>query len=375
MRITGYRLFRSTLQCLRPFKIATGLRESCEALLVELTTDTGLTAYGESVPIPLLTDENLVGAEWTLREVLLPLLRERDPWCLGEIHRDMDALTRSKSARCAIDVAVHNLQAQSSGVSLSRLLGTPRNRFETNYSIGICDLDETLTLGRQYYDLGYRKIKLKVGIDPEYDVERVVTLNQALAEDCEFRLDANCGWSRQQAVSVLRKCAREQCRIEFVEQPVARADFEGMKFVRDRVEYPIAADESVQNAEDALRLLEGRCVDILNLKLMKTGGLLPALKIVHLARAFRCQLMVGGMVGESEISVMAAAALAASLNFEYADLDADILLKEGHFEGVGAGEGLLRLEEPYRTWDDKSPITTRSLATDQVELVEHWCRD
>ena len=374
MFINGYRLYRATLGCLRPFRIATGLQENCEILLVELLTDTGHVGYGEAVPIPLLTDENLVGCEWTLQEVLLPLLQGKDPWCLREIHNDMLSLTRSKSARCAIDVAVHNLQAQCAGVSLSRLLGAPRTRYETNYSIGICSLEETVSLARQFYEAGYHKIKIKVGLEPDYDVERVVKLNETLPAEVQFRLDANCGWTRHQALQVLRRCQEHRCRIEFVEQPVAREDFEGMRFIRERVEYPIAADESVQNAEDALHLLEGRCVDILNIKLMKTGGLLPALKVVHLARAFRCQMMIGGMVGESEISVMAAASLAASLDFEYADLDADILLREGPFEGHGAGTGHLGLEAPHRVWSDEGAVKYPGLASERVKLVHQWHR-
>ena len=303
--------------------------------------------------------------------VRLPLLQNRDPFCLRQIHQDMLAITRSKSARCAVDVAIHNLQAQILKRPLSRLLGSTHSTFETNYSIGICDLDETVNLALEYQNKGYTKIKLKVGIDPDYDLQRVLALNKALREDVLLRLDANCGWTRHQALGVLRQCEKRDCRIEFVEQPVGRYDFEGLRLIREKTIYPVAADESVQNAEDARRLLEGRCVDILNLKLMKTGGLLPALKVVNLARAFRCQLMVGGMVGESEISVMAAASLAASLDFEFADLDADILLRDGPFLGSDPGKGNLRLETPHRTWDGESAATWGELS-DNLDLIAQW---
>ncbi|MFA5508454.1 MAG: dipeptide epimerase [Vulcanimicrobiota bacterium] len=371
MKITAYRLYRMTLNCLRPFQIATGLRTACETLLVELEEEGGCKGYGEAVPIPLLTDESLVGCEWTLQEQLLPLLQGRDPFCLKDIHREMLALTRAKSARCAVDIALYNLQARHLGIPLSRLLGTSKARFETNYSIGICDLEETQELALEFQRAGYTKIKLKVGIDPDYDLERILKLNETLRPDVLLRLDANCGWTRHQALAVLRGCEKAQCRIEFVEQPVAREDFQGLRVIRERSPYPIAADESVQNAEDALRLLEGRCVDILNLKLMKTGGLLPALRVVHLARAYRCQLMIGGMVGESEISVTAAAALAAANNFEFADLDADILLRDGPFKGPGPGEGNLKLEVPYRTWDRESATQVGKLS-ELAELLVEW---
>jgi L-Ala-D/L-Glu epimerase / N-acetyl-D-glutamate racemase len=371
MKITAYRLYQMTLNCIRPFKIATGLRTECQTLLVELEDESGCRGHGEAVPIPLLTDESLVGCEWTLKEQLLPLLRGRDPFCLKDIHAEMLALTRAKSARCAVDIALYNLQAKHLGIPLSRLLGTANHKFETNYSIGICDLDETQELALEFQNLGYTRIKLKVGIDPDYDLERILKLNETLRPEVLLRLDANCGWTRHQALAVLRGCEKAECRIEFVEQPVAREDFQGLRVIRERSPYPIAADESVQNAEDALRLLEGRCVDILNLKLMKTGGLLPALRVVHLARAYRCQLMVGGMVGESEISVSAAASLAAANGFEFADLDADILLKDSPFEASPPGKGNLKLEVPYRTWDGNNPTRTDTLSP-AVELLTEW---
>ena len=371
MKITAYRLYRMTLNCIRPFKIATGLRTACETLLVELEEKEGARGYGEAVPIPLLTDESLVGCEWTLKEQLLPLLKNRDPLCVKDIHQEMLALTRAKSARCAVDIALYNLQAQYLKVPLSRLLGSATSRFPTNYSIGICDLEETQELALEFQKEGYTRIKLKVGIDPDYDLERILKLNETLRPDVFLRLDANCGWTRHEALAVIRGCEKAECRIEFVEQPVAREDFQGLRVVRERSPYPIAADESVQNAEDALRLLEGRCVDILNLKLMKTGGLLPALRVVHLARAYRAQLMVGGMVGESEISVTAAAALAAANSFEFADLDADILLKDSPFKGSKPGLGNLKLEVPYRTWEAETPTQTEDL-TSAVELIAEW---
>jgi L-alanine-DL-glutamate epimerase-like enolase superfamily enzyme len=251
-------------------------------------------------------------------------------------------------------------------------LGSSTSRFKTNYSIGICDLDETVDLARQFQEAGYDRIKLKVGLDPDYDVSRILKLGESLEPHVLLRLDANGGWTRHQALEVLRRCERHDAPIEFVEQPVQREDFEGLRILRERTVYRIAADESVQDREDALRLLEGRCVDILNLKLMKTGGLLPALEIAALARAFRCQLMVGGMVGESEISVTAAASLAASQEFEYADLDADILLKDGPFE-VEPAEGNLRLEAPFRTWDSEKAAHYGGL-NEGVELLQEWSR-
>lgn len=354
MKIVGYQLHQITVHCKRPFRIASGLQDRCHTLMVTLYTDNALIGYGEAVPIPLLTDENFEGCRATLEEQLLPMVRHREVWNLRELHREMLSLTRGKSSRCAIDLALHELARQSAGLSLSQLLGTRQTQFRTNYSIGIEDLETTLDLAREILAQGYDCLKLKVGLEPEADIEMVVGVSQLLPPGARLRLDANGGWNRQSAVRVLRALEQKSCPIELVEQPTPREDFRALKYVRERSSFPIAADESVHTLHDARLLLEHDCVDILNLKLMKTGGLLPALDIVSLARAFGCQLMVGGMVGESALGVGAAAALAAAADFEYADLDADILLRDSPFQDHLPGQAPLLNKPPFRHWSAQS---------------------
>jgi L-alanine-DL-glutamate epimerase-like enolase superfamily enzyme len=371
MRIVSYKLYESVVHCRRPFKIATGQQDACRTLILELVTASGVRAHGEAVPIPLLTDETLEGCRQTLVELLLPLLRHRDIWAVRDIHRDMLRLTRAKSARCAVDLALHYLQARCLGVSLARRLGTAEAHFETNYSIGIESLQDTLQLARDIVARGFRRIKLKVGLDPDRDIETVRKLSESLPDGLMLRLDANCGWDRLGAVKALRSMERHGCPVELVEQPTLREDFAGLRFVRERTGYPIAADESVQTIHDARQLLQDGCVDILNLKLMKSGGILPAMEIASMARAYGCRLMIGGMVGESFLGVQAAASVAALFGFEYADLDADILLRDAPFAEHHPGGPPLKSDPPYRRWELASEPSIPTLAP-SAQLVEEW---
>jgi L-alanine-DL-glutamate epimerase-like enolase superfamily enzyme len=371
MRIASYKLYESVVHCQRPFKIATGVQEACRTLVLELTSSSGVKGHGEAVPLPLLTDETLEGCKQTLIELLLPLLRNRDIWSLGDIHRDMLRLTRAKSARCAVDLAVHYLQARSMGVSLARRLGTGTTQFPTNFSIGIESLEDTLELAQNIVSNGYRRVKLKVGVSPEQDIATVCKVSEILPEGVMLRLDANCGWDRMGAVKALREMEKHGCPIELVEQPTLREDFAGLRFVKERTGYAIAADESVQTIHDARQLLQDGCVDILNLKLMKSGGILPTMEIAALARVFGCRLMIGGMVGESFLGVQAAASVAARFGFEYADLDADILLRDTPFLGHVPGGAPLTLSPPYRLWQSSPEPEIPELRTD-AELIEEW---
>lgn len=334
MRLAEIELFHTRLRCHKPFRIATGTTDRCQGLLVRLRTESGQVGVGEAVPKPVLTGETLEGCEAALREHLWPAVRNLDAWALEDLHAAMDSVVAGyPAARAALDVAVHDLLARAAGIPLYRFLGGTRRRVLTNYSIGLCSPAEAAAEGRRIVEAGYRAVKLKVGEDPDDDAERVRAVRAAVGPDLALRIDANEGWSYSQALRALRKM--EPCDVELVEQPLPRWDLEGMARLRTRISVPLVADESVRTARDARRIVELGAADGLNLKLMKCGGLYPARQIVAVARAGGLDLMVGGMVGESKVSVTAAASLAAACGFDHADLDADLLLRDDLAPGAG----------------------------------------
>ena len=173
---------------------------------------------------------------------------------------------------------------------------------------------------------GFKALKVKVGTDPIEDVERIKSIRKAVDNEIEIRLDANQGWTPKQAINVLNKT--ERFNIQFAEQPVPAKDLKDLAKVRKHSPIPIMADESVHSPEDALRLIEAEAVDLINIKLMKSGGILKGKKIASIAEAAGIPCMVGCM-GESGIGIAAAAHLAAAVkNIQYADLDSDLLLKD-----------------------------------------------
>ncbi|MBI3928276.1 MAG: dipeptide epimerase [Armatimonadetes bacterium] len=345
MRIAGYQLYRTRLQCHKPFKIATGASDVCSGLVLRLETEDGGWGYGEAVPNPYLTGETFDGAVAALKELILPGLMNADAWHVGIIHQKMSSVVIGHpSARAAVDMAVHDLLSRAAGVPLASLLGGPGGGVETDFSIGLCRPDEAAREARAIVEKGFRAIKLKVGADAAEDVDRVKAVRGAIGPDLKLRIDANEGWDLPGATRALREM--EHYRVELVEQPLPRWDLRGLAELRRRVDVPIAADEAVHSPRDALRALEAGAVDIINIKLMKSGGLGPAREIAAMARAAGVRLMIGGMVGESRISVTAAAALASALSFEYCDLDADLLLADQLVEEGGA-----RLEGDRRVLD------------------------
>lgn len=327
MKIESLTIYKTTLRCKKPFLIASGGMDLCHGLLIELKSDTGLSGWGEAVPLPDLTYETEAGCLSAIRDYLFPAVRGLEPWQIEEAHRRMDAAVRKHpSAKAAIDLAMHDLTGRAWSVPVTAILGGPARPVLTNYSIGLATPEDAAEEARHLVESGYAVVKLKVGDDPREDLERVRCVRSAIGPDVPLRIDANEGWSYTQARWALPKM--EPYQIEFIEQPIERGDYVGHARLRRCTSIPIALDEGICDIHDAIRSIEADAADIFNIKLMKSGGLHPARAVVSLARAHGIDLMVGGMVGESSLAVAAAASLASAYHFEYADLDADLLLAD-----------------------------------------------
>ena len=332
--ITGWSLHRTQVVCKQPFAIATGVQDRCSGLLVELKTDQGLSGWGEGVPLPYLTGESLTGCQAALQEVFLPDLIGQNPLAMEVLRQRLDRrMVGQPAARCAIDLALHDLCSRLAQLPCWAYLGGDNQPVATNYSIGLTSPREAAEQARALVEQEFSCIKLKIGSDPDLDLERARAVRGAIGPEIPLRVDANEGWNFVQAKRFLTRA--DALDLQLIEQPLARWDFEGLRQLRQLSSTPICADESLRGVQEARRLADMEAVDIFNIKLMKCGGILVARDIIAIARAHGIQLMIGGMVGESSIAVAAATAVASTWRFEYADLDADLLLR-ANFSSGGA---------------------------------------
>jgi len=175
---------------------------------------------------------------------------------------------------------------------------------------------------------GYTFLKVKIGNDIDLDIDRVKAVRKAVRRGIKIRVDANQGWRPKEAVSIIRKFEDMGLDIEFVEQPVNAWDLDGLKYVTDNVETKILADEAVFGPSDAFKIIEKRAADLINIKLMKCGGINNAIKIYNMAENMGIRCMMGCML-ESRIGITAAASFAASKsNMIKADLDTMLLFEQ-----------------------------------------------
>ena len=243
---------------------------------------------------------------------------------LGEDPYALDALLAGlpPAQRCGLDVALHDCIAKDVDRPLWRLLGLdPARTPLTSFTIGIATLDETLAKVRAVGSHPVIKVKLGTGAE----IETIAAIRSIYGGT--VRIDANEAWTPESAVAILRELERYE--IEFCEQPIPAGTPERLRWIRERTAIPLVTDEDSKGAAD-LPALAG-CVDGINVKLVKCGGIRGALAMIHTARALGLKIMLGCMV---ESAILSTAAAHLSPLVDWADLDGPFLVARDPFEGL-----------------------------------------
>ncbi|MDR2378932.1 MAG: dipeptide epimerase [Bifidobacteriaceae bacterium] len=318
MRVTRITAERVAIRLEKPFVVALGVIDAADTVFVKIDTDAGLTGYGEGVGIGFVTgetSETVLGAV----KAFEPAVVGASPWAIDQIHRSMDRiLVRNGAAKAAIDIALHDVVAKAAGVPLYEYLGGTRNTVETDMTIGIGEPAAMAAKAAELVGRGYRELKIKAGLDYAADRQAIALIRQA-APDARLKVDANQGWTVPGALAILAWYADQG--VESVEQPLPYWDIDGAAYLRSRSPIPIMADESCFTPHDASVIVRRQAADIINIKLMKCGGIYRALQIDAIAEAAGLPTMLGCMQ-ESRLAIAAAAHLvAARPNVADADLD------------------------------------------------------
>ena len=244
-----------------------------------------------------------------------------------------ETLSGNYAAKSAIDLALHDRLAKRLGIPLFKLWGVdPNQALDTSFTIG---LDEPAIMQQKVIQASdFPILKVKLGTDR--DLEIIGAIREVT--DKPIYVDANTAWSPKEAVSKIRQL--EPCKIALIEQPTKAEDLLGLKFIREHSNLPIFADESVNRSNGIPRL--AGVVDGINIKLSKCGGLLEAIRMIHVARSHNLQIMIGCMI-ESSISITAAAHLTPLV--DYADLDGHLLVSNDPYNGVTLDQGKLVLPD------------------------------
>jgi L-alanine-DL-glutamate epimerase-like enolase superfamily enzyme len=276
-------------------------------VVVRVVADDGQVGYGEAPPTAVITGDTLGSIACAVKDFIRPALVGMDVEDLDAVMAKLQGcMVKNTSAKAAVDMAVLDLWGKRWGAPLYQLLGGARRCFQTDITISVNSIDQMVSDSLDAVRRGYRTLKIKVGKEGVQDVARIAAIRKAVGPEVLLRVDANQGWDARQAVAIISAMEDQGLDIELVEQPVKAHDLEGMRYITQRVQTPILADESVFSPADAITIIQSGAADLINIKLMKTGGIWPALKICDIAELYGVECMIGCML-ESRLSVAAAA--------------------------------------------------------------------
>lgn len=309
------------LELFHPWTITRGTASFKENVFVYYDLD-GIRGIGEA--------GHLTGAgqnaDRTIRELqtLIPLYENRDPWHFDSLPEEAaEILPVLSPAKAALDIALMDWLAKSLGMSLYQMLGIdPDHEVPTSFSIG----RDTPEIMQAKVDEANKFRILKVKITGTGDREAITAIRKKT--DKPIRVDVNEGWKdKEQAIRETEWLAKHG--VEFVEQPMPVSMIEETRWLKERSPIPIVADEAVETSADILKIAEA--YDGINIKLMKSGGILEAFRMIHLARLLKLDIMLGCMI---ESSVGIAAAVQLQPYARWVDLDGNLLIRNDNWEGL-----------------------------------------
>ncbi|MCM3757905.1 dipeptide epimerase [Sporosarcina aquimarina] len=328
MKIHSIELATVAVPLSKPFKTALRTVHTAYSTYVKVTTEDGESGWGEAPPTHVITGDSMASITYAIEEVLAPKLIGMDVRNRTELFAVLHkTIVRNTSAKAAVDMAIHDLLGQLAGLPLYQFLGGHRTKLDSNFTVSVNDPMEMGDDAHRYVEDGFTTLKVKVGIgSSELDIERVKEIRNRVGHTVKIRLDANQGWKPKEAIRTITAMEDAGLEIELVEQPVHAEDIDGLLYVTQNTLTPIMADESVFSPKDALRVLQCGAADLINIKLMKSGGIHEALKINALAESYGVQCMTGSMI-ETKLGITAAAHFAASQpNITRCDFDAPLML-------------------------------------------------
>ncbi|MDY6895652.1 MAG: dipeptide epimerase, partial [Thermotogota bacterium] len=291
MKITDLKFEKIKIKLKKPFVISRGATEYCESVLVKITTDEGYYGFGEATPSRSVTGESIDSVT-----AILPTFKEiligQDPLSIERIHYILNkAIAGNTAAKAAVDIALYDIKGKVMQEPLYKLLGGFESKVQTDITIGIGAPQEMANEAKERVAGGFNILKIKTGMDLKNDIEAIRLIRKSVGDNVRLKIDANQGWNIHDTLSTIKMM--ESYNVEAFEQPLADWDLDGSALLRKKSDMKIILDESVHNAHDAMHVIKKDSADMINIKLMKSGGLYEAEKINTIAESAGINCMVG----------------------------------------------------------------------------------
>jgi L-alanine-DL-glutamate epimerase-like enolase superfamily enzyme len=341
MKITNIDFVPVEMKLATPYTIAYETIDKTANIFLKIETNSSIFGYGCAAPDLEVTGETTESVKDCFTKILYPELIGRDPLRIAYIMEDLKIkMGNHPSALAAVDMALYDILGKKAGLPLWKILGGFRDRIKTSITIGILSVSDTINTAKDFIVQGYKCLKIKGGIDVHEDIERLIKLREVIGKNIELRFDANQGYTVDQSILFVKET--KNVNLELIEQPTPKGESDLLGRVTNNVSIPVMADESLMNLRDAFRLARKNLVDMVNIKLMKVGGISEAIHINSVARSANLEVMVGCM-DESALAIAAGLHFALSRpNVKYADLDGHLdLINDPAKNAVSMRRGIL----------------------------------
>jgi L-alanine-DL-glutamate epimerase-like enolase superfamily enzyme len=300
MKIKSIQLFAIHLPLKEPFIVSYKTYSYMPSIIVKVTTDEGMVGYGEGVPDEHVTGETWEGTYEIIKNTLGPVLIGQNPLEIERVHEVMNkAIYGAPTAKAAIDIACFDIMGKKMQQPVYQLIGGRYHQeFPITHVLSIAEPEEMAAEAVQMIEKGYQSFKMKVGTQVSKDVERIQAVRSQVGTEIAIRVDVNQGWVNSAttiaAVEQLRKLG-----LDWLEQPVAADDIDGMVEVKSKTTIPLMVDEGLKGTREMREIIQKRAADKVNIKLMKCGGIYPAVKLAHQAELAGMECQIGSMVESS----------------------------------------------------------------------------
>ncbi|KON86206.1 mandelate racemase [Sporosarcina globispora] len=300
MKIVKAEIFGIHLPLKEPFIISYATYDYMPSIIVRLETDNGLLGYGEAVPDEHVTGESFHSTFSLLKHTLLPAIIGFSPLKMESLHQMMNELISfNPSAKAAIDIACYDLLGKYKQEPVYNLLGGRHH--ETLSYPKVLSIEEPSIMAKKAKEAtaqGYQSLKLKVGTEYLEDCKRIAYVREQVGMEVPIRVDVNQGWKNVstslQAIKLL-----EHLNVSWIEQPIKMGDIHGLGEIRQKTSTPLMADESIHSGEDLIEIIRNQAADKINIKLMKCGGIYPAIHMAKAAEYAGIECQIGSMVESS----------------------------------------------------------------------------
>ena len=333
MKITSAKAFPIDLQLKESFSIANETVDIGENVFLKFETNEGITGWGCATPdsVTSETKETVVDC---FNNSIKDIIIGEDPLKINLINDIIeDKVKGNPSLKAGVNIGLYDILGKKANMPLYKIFGGYKDKIETSVTIGLNPVDTMIERAKGFVSDGFTCLKIKCGMDADKDIEVVLAIRNAVGSNIKLRLDANEGYTLEKALRVIETLEKLGADIEIFEQPTPAKYLYALKEVTAQCTVPIMADETALTLRDSFKLVKMEIADMINLKLMKIGGITNAIKANTYADIAEIPVMVGCM-NESMAAMAAGVHFACAFkNVRYADLDSALDFKQDIVKG------------------------------------------